>query len=202
MRKTTCSVQSEEICSDCKIKEELKCRFNQKDLFFFMGSAFIFMIPAVIGVILSSYGWWLIGWFAFWFIFFEFWEIRILCSHCPFYAEDVKTIHCIANYGSVKLWKYHPEPMNKSEKIQLMIGFLIFGGYPLLFMMIGGQWVWFIISLAAVGFFFFRLIITTCNKCVNFSCPLNRVPKNLVDEYLKQNPAMREDWEKVGYKLD
>jgi hypothetical protein len=40
-----------------------------------------------------------------------------------------------------------------------------------------------------------------CSKCVNFSCPLNHVPKSMVDEYLERNPVMKEAWEKSGYKL-
>ena len=41
----------------------------------------------------------------------------------------------------------------------------------------------------------------SCSKCPNFSCPLNWVPKNNVDEYLKKNPVMRKAWEENGYIL-
>lgn len=41
-----------------------------------------------------------------------------------------------------------------------------------------------------------------CPTCVNFSCPLNSVPKSVVDAYLSKNPVMRNAWEKVGYTLD
>ena len=37
-------------------------------------------------------------------------------------------------------------------------------------------------------------------KCVNFSCLFNRVPKEVVDEYLKKNEVMRKAWEEAGYK--
>jgi hypothetical protein len=40
-----------------------------------------------------------------------------------------------------------------------------------------------------------------CSRCVNFSCPLNSVPKHIVDAYLEQNPVMREAWVKSGYQL-
>jgi hypothetical protein len=36
---------------------------------------------------------------------------------------------------------------------------------------------------------------------VNFSCPFNRVPKDVVDSFLKENPKMRKAWEKKGYRL-
>ena len=45
------------------------------------------------------------------------------------------------------------------------------------------------------------LNVYVCRKCVNFSCPWNRVEKTIVDEYLRQNPVMREAWEKTGYKI-
>ena len=38
-----------------------------------------------------------------------------------------------------------------------------------------------------------------CTRCVNFSCPLNGVPKHIVDDYLHRNPIMRQTWEAKGY---
>ena len=49
--------------------------------------------------------------------------------------------------------------------------------------------------------FFYILIYDFCSKCVNFSCPLNQVPKSMVDKYLEKNPFMKEAWERSGYKL-
>jgi len=55
-----------------------------------------------------------------------------------------------------------------------------------------------------VGFvgFAFSLKKQICPRCVNFSCPLNAVPKPIVDKYLSKNPVMRKAWEKHGYQLD
>ena len=39
-------------------------------------------------------------------------------------------------------------------------------------------------------------------KCVNFSCPLNTVPKPVVDAYLKKNDVMREAWERSGWQVE
>ncbi|MFX0140242.1 MAG: hypothetical protein ACFFDN_41765, partial [Candidatus Hodarchaeota archaeon] len=137
-------------CKDCTIKNELICHFRRKYLFSFIGFFLIFAITAFIGVIIAGYGWFLLGWIGFWLFFFEFWEIRILCSHCPYYAEERRVLHCIANYNSLKIWKYHPEPMNLSEKIQLLIGFVILIGYPLFFLIIGSQFIFLIISLIEI----------------------------------------------------
>jgi len=40
-----------------------------------------------------------------------------------------------------------------------------------------------------------------CPRCVNFSCPFNRIKKDKVDAYLRRNPVMRDAWENKGYKL-
>jgi hypothetical protein len=41
-----------------------------------------------------------------------------------------------------------------------------------------------------------------CTSCVNFSCPLNKVSKPIIDEYLRKNDVMREAWERSGWQLD
>ncbi|MFX1328132.1 MAG: hypothetical protein ACFE91_08315 [Promethearchaeota archaeon] len=197
-----CIWKDTEECNACPIKDKLICHFHRKYLFSFMGFFLIFVITAFIGVIIAGYGWFLLGWVGFWLFFFEFWEIRILCSHCPYYAEESKTIHCIANYGSLKLWKYHPEPMNISEKIQLIIGFIILVGYPLFFLILSDQFIFLIISIIEIFTFFSFLILKRCGNCLNFSCPFNRVKKEVIDCFLKRNPVMRTGWEETGYMID
>lgn len=182
-------------CNECDIKGKLICHFHRKYLLSFLGLFFIFAITSFIGVIVAGYGWFLLGWIGFWLFFFEVWEIRILCSHCPYYTENSRTIHCIANYGSLKLWKYHPEPMNLSEKIQLIIGFIILMGYPLIFMILGHQFIFLLISIIEIFVFFSFLIIRRCGNCVNFSCPFNRVKQEIVKTFLEKNSAMKKVWE-------
>lgn len=196
-----CIWKDTEECEDCSLKGKLICHFQRKYLLSFMGFFLVFVITTFIGVIIAGFSWFLLGWVGFWLFFFEFWEIRILCSHCPYYVEEGKTLHCIANYGSFKLWKYHPEPMNLSEKIQLMIGFMILVGYPLVFLTLGGQFIFLIISIIEIIGFFCFLIIKRCGDCLNFSCPFNRVNKEVVDSFLKKNPLMRKAWEEAGYKI-
>jgi len=81
-----CILKDTEECNDCSIKGKLICHFHRKYLFSFIGFFIVFVITAFIGVIMAGFGWFLLGWVSFWFFFFEFWEIRILCSHCPYYA--------------------------------------------------------------------------------------------------------------------
>ena len=201
-----CTWGPEAACEGCPLAPHLTCRFQRRHLLHFLGMFGVFAIPAVIGVIRSGYGWALLGWVAFCLVFFELWEIRILCSHCPYYAERGRTLHCIANYGSLKLWRYRPEPMGRSEKVQLWIGFAILGGYPFPFMVLGavtsgglGAVLWAVVALWGLVMFFWTLRLYTCSRCVNFSCPLNTVPEEIVEAYLARNPVMREAWEESGW---
>jgi hypothetical protein len=54
--------------------------------------------------------------------------------------------------------------------------------------------------LAGVSFI---LVLKTffCPTCVNFSCPMNTVPKTVIDEYLKKNDVMRKAWEESGWSI-
>ncbi|MCD4751675.1 MAG: hypothetical protein K8R40_01255 [Anaerolineaceae bacterium] len=197
-----CTVQDGKICKSCQLQNQLKCRFNQRWLINFMIRAILFIIPAGIGLVLADSLWALLAWIAFMLIFFTLWEIRILCNHCPFYAEDAPILHCIANYGSPKVWKYHPEPMTLIEKVQLLIGFVIFGAWPIPWLILGGRYFFTAAAAITLVIFFHYLIYRVCTTCVNFSCPLNRVPKAIVDRYLRKNEVMRTAWEDSGYELD
>ena len=33
-----------------------------------------------------------------------------------------------------------------------------------------------------------------CTHCINFSCPLNKVPEETVEKYLDKNPVMKAAW--------
>ena len=138
-------------------------------------------------------------------LFFEFWEIKILCAHCPFYAEEGRILHCYGNYGSLKVWDYNPEPMSKSEKIQLIIGFIlliIILLLPSIFLVINKYYIWAIPPI--IGLLVFGYVIKRfhCSKCFNFSCPFNNQPKWVIDEFLKRNPVMRKAWEREGWQIE
>ncbi|MFX0071635.1 MAG: hypothetical protein ACFFAO_11140 [Candidatus Hermodarchaeota archaeon] len=194
-----CTWKNDNVCVDCSLDSVLICKFKLKYLLSFIILFLLFAIPAILGVILAGYAWFLLGWFIFWVIFFEFWEIRILCSHCPFYAKKGRFIRCIGNYGCLKVWKYHPEPINRNEKIQLLIGFLIFFGYPFIFMILGRRYIFLILTSIGLTIFLGVLIKRRCAKCINFSCFFNRVPKEIVNEFLSRNPTMKKAWKKINY---
>jgi hypothetical protein len=197
-----CSCEPEANCKNCNEKEDLNCRFSFAKLFQFYCLFLPFAIPAIIGVEQSGYSSYLWGWVIMAIVFFGFWEIYILCSHCPFYALNDGLIVCIANFGCPQFWRYQPGPISKSKKIQLVIGFIIMSGYPFIFMILGHQYLLFFISFFGLLFFFGGLFKFKCTKCVNFSCVFNRVPKNIVDSYLKKNPIMEKAWEDAGWRID
>lgn len=39
-------------------------------------------------------------------------------------------------------------------------------------------------------------------KLANFSCAMNKVPKEIIDTFLKKNPEMKEAWIKSGWEID
>jgi hypothetical protein len=195
-----CTWKPESDCTDCAISGRLKCRFNMGDQLHFAGIFLTLAIPAVIGVIMGGYGWFLFGWLLFAVLNFIFWEMYVLCRHCPFYAREGAMLRCLANSGTPKFYKYSPGPMSRAEKVQLVIIFIILIGYPFPFLILGGQYI--MAGLAAWGaiMFLWTLHKYTCSKCVNFSCPFNAVPKQVVNIYLEQNPVIYEAWKKQGYK--
>jgi len=197
-----CTWDPDADCAHCESRNLLLCRMNYADLIQFILLAFNIFIPAILGMILGGYAVYLIGYAAFWVLFFGFFEIRILCSHCPFYAERGFILHCPANYGLPKFWKYHPEPMIRLERAALLLGLAVLVGYPLPFLVLGRQWVLLFITAYALLLWLFVMQKNVCSRCVNFSCPLNRVPKGVVDDYLRRNQVMREAWEASGYMLD
>jgi len=95
----------------------------------------------------------------------------------------------------------HPEPISKAETVQLVIGFIILGGYPFPFLILGRQFALALIALWGLVTFLWTLRKYTCSQCVNFSCFLNTVPRDVVDEYLKRNPVMRKAWEESGWQM-
>jgi hypothetical protein len=92
--------------------------------------------------------------------------------------------------------------MNRSEQIQFLIGVIIMVGFPLPLLFIGQRYILFVITVLGIGIWTGVLVGKLCPKCLNFSCPFNRVPKDVVDAFLRRNLVMRRAWEAKGYELD
>ena len=124
-------------------------------------------------------------------------------SSCQFtpHHETLSILRCHANYGVIKLWRHRPGPMSGLEKAQFLIGVALFVGFPLVLLLVGGEYVLALVALAGAVSVGFNLWRHGCSRCINFSCPANHVPKRLVDAYLRRNPTMLEAWEESGYRL-
>jgi hypothetical protein len=197
-----CTWQEATNCTGCPLADRLNCRFNWNDLLYFLVLVLTPVIAAIVGMLQGDFGIYLLGWAGYSIFFFFLWEARILCSHCPYWAEDRRVLHCLANHGVLKIWRFHPEPMSTLEKVQFLVGAGLLLLYPLPFLIIAGQYLLALITFSGIVGFVFSLKKNICTRCVNFSCPLNGVPKIVVDAYLRGNPVMRQAWEAKGYRLD
>jgi hypothetical protein len=114
--------------------------------------------------------------------------------------------------GIPRLWKYTASPISRSEKIMMGItgGFidifpLIAGGYAcwVLYaigadpLVLGTMIALTLLSIIASGYLGKFIGDNYCMKCVNLSCAMNKVPKEIVDTYLQRNPMMKDAFESV-----
>jgi hypothetical protein len=173
--------------------DALHCHFRPKDLThflcivlpnFLLGGAGIYNVS---GSLLFLWILMIIGYFGFV-------EIRVMCSHCPHYAEKGNSLKCWANYGAPKVWKYRPGPMSFMEKVIFLGGFTVIWGYPILFLLAGMQWFFLLVYFLSVAGFFMTLRMFLCSMCMNFACPLNTVDENRRQEFLKRNPEVAKAW--------
>ena len=189
----TCAAAS---CEDCPLQSKVHCHFAQHDLTTFLLSVAPSFLLAGLGIILFN-AWWLIPWIAFILAFFGAIEIRVLCAHCPHYAEPGKSLQCWANYGSPRLWKFRPGPMVLWEKIVLFGGFALIWGGPMVLMALSAQWILLGLTAIATVWFFYHMQTHNCNQCFNFACPLNRVDDATQRAFLNRNPAQKEALKKA-----
>ena len=219
-----CTLDEHSECNNCMIQNKLACKWDEKIKNCFAAIGFPPILIAISGMVIIGIvtsAWWpLIAYIVYFMSMFSVFEIRFLCSHCPYYAGEGKTLRCLGNHGSPKLWRYHPEPMNKLEKFLMRFAVITMIFFILPFSILGyGIWyfashyaVYGLISLLGlIGITFatflssmtFVVVLKTffCSQCVNFSCPLNTVPKSIADAYLRKNPVMKEAWEKSGYTI-
>ena len=182
-----------ERCNGCAVRKTLHCHFRPTDLIHFLAIALPTFLLGGAGVYHVS-GSLLVLWLVMIVGFFGFLEIRVMCSHCPHYAEPDNTLKCWANYGCPKIWNYRPGPMSFMEKFLFFGGFAIIWGYPLIFLLIGMQWFLLIVYVISAVGFFMTLKIFLCSQCMNFACPLNGVIDSVKQEFFKQNPEVAKVW--------
>jgi len=193
---STCAASD---CAGCSVTGSIRCHFGPADLFHF----YLICLPSFLvggAGVLATGLWPLLIWIGIIVGFFNFVEIRVMCSHCPHYAEEGSTLRCWANYGSPKLWKYRPGPMSNAENIVFFFGLALVWGYPLWFFVVGGLWFLLVVYALVTTSFFITLRTFLCSRCMNFACPLNRVPPSVRELFWERNPVVGRAW-KAGSQL-
>ncbi len=187
---TTCTSKT---CEGCPVSKDIHCHFHGFDLAAFLFAGLPMVIIGAVGVARVG-AWWLVPWGLIVFSYFGFVEIRVMCSHCPHYAEPGKSLQCWANYGSPRLWKYRPGPMSVTEKIVFLSGLVLVMGYPLAFLLIGPQWFLLAVYLVTAISFYLTLRRSYCSECMNFACPLNVTSEKVRAEFFLRNPVVAKAW--------
>lgn len=180
-------------CENCPVSKDVHCHFRPKELAHFFLICFPgFLIGGAGVLVFGTLP--LVVWIAIIVGFFGFLEIRVMCSHCPHYAEDGTTLGCWANHGSPKLWKYRPGPMSVIEKLTFFGGLVVVWGYPVPFLVIGQRWFLLALYVLTNAAFFATLKMFLCSQCMNFACPLNSASEAVRDLFLQRNPSIAEHW--------
>ena len=180
-------------CAGCPVADCVHCHFRPADLTHFLLISIPVFLVGGAGILAAGVTP-LLVWIALFVAFFGFIEIKVLCTHCPHYAEKGATLGCWANHGSPKLWKYRPGPMSNAEKAVFFGGLVVVFGYPLVFFVLGGFWYLLgLYTLLATGFFM-TLKMFLCTRCMNFACPLNGVPESVRALFFERNPSVAKAW--------
>ena len=98
-------------CDKCAIHKSLNCHFSFKQLLHFYAIVLPTFLLGGAGIYNASERS-LVLWIFMSAAFFLIIENRVMCSHCPHYAEPGASLKCWANYGIIKIFKYRPGPMS------------------------------------------------------------------------------------------
>ena len=212
-----CTLDPNSNCKDCNANGKMDCKLDKKQQKTSMKTVFSFITIAVLGLIvtgvITSLWWFLIVYIIFIVLFFFVIENKINCSHCPYYAENKKLLNCPGNNFFPKIWNFNPKPISPIEKTGSILGFVFLGIFPFLSELYGiwfifstnqnfnllkilGPIIFLIVTLISYLIFIFLFLFKFCPKCINFSCKFNKAPQELVDEYLKRNPIIKDAWNK------
>ncbi|MBN1412832.1 MAG: hypothetical protein JW969_18470 [Spirochaetales bacterium] len=190
----TLSTCGRNTCEECDVSGRLKCHFNGKQLAVFLGMVAPLFIIAGYSIFIFN-PLFMILWIAFALSYFGFIEIRVMCSHCPHYAEPgMKTLKCWANYGSPKLWKYRPGPMSLMEKTVFITGLAVIFLPPVLILPMLGQYLILVVYTALLIAWKTGLRLLFCKRCINFACPFNAVDKAARNLFFENNPEIKQAW--------
>jgi hypothetical protein len=82
--------------------------------------------------------------------------------------------------------------LNRVEKAVFLAYVSLLGFYYLPFFLLSAQWLLLLITSWALLTWVWTLLRTQCTRCYHLSCPLNRVPDEVRQEFYRYYPAFRE----------
>jgi len=180
-------------CSGCPVRETVHCHFRIGDFVRFMAIALPGLLLGALAIRIHQPQW-LIPWVVACVVFFGLVEIRVLCSHCPHYAQAGRFLRCWANCGSPKLWTYRPRPLSTGERLVLLSGVAVIWGFPLGIALAAGGFVLSAAMAVVDAGFYAALRRRFCSRCMNFACPLNIVPLSVREDFFVVNPPLSQGW--------
>jgi hypothetical protein len=148
---------------------------------------FFNMIPFLIGSItIARYSLkWVAVYIGIAIFFFLIIELRFSCTHCLYYIRSKGCIKCMMLSGMPKIFKARPGPHSSFEKTMTILGALPMFFFPIYWLvrdpLLLGAYVvsWTLFFLTARRY--------ECVRCLNFECPLNRVPASVKEEFEKRD---------------
>jgi hypothetical protein len=84
--------------------------------------------------------------------------------------------------------------MSRAEIFGFYAGFAAILGYPLAFLLVGGEWfllLLFALTTTAAGV---TLKMVFCTQCMNFACPLNETGEAAQQAFFSRNPQVAQAW--------
>lgn len=151
---------------------------------------FLNMIPFLLGSIAiarDSLKWVAvyIGIALFFFLVIEF---RFACTHCLYYIRSKGCVKCMMLSGVPKIFKARPGPHSPFEKVMTVLGALPMFFFPVYWLvrdpLLLGAYIiaWILFFLTARRY--------ECIRCLNFECPMNRVPADMKKEFEKKDDRL------------
>jgi hypothetical protein len=195
-QKTSAAACARQHCEGCELQGKLLCIHKGTNLLDFYVLFMSFFIPFLAGMILGGHRTALLVWFGLAAVFFIYVEARILCRHCPHYAEEGFLLQCHANWGLPKIPKFDPRPLSRFEKVAWLVWVAVLFLYHVPFFVAAGQWLLLVITTWAVIADAWILQRKMCTRCYNLSCPVNRVPEEVRTAFFENYPAFARAWGK------
>lgn len=117
--------------------------------------------------------------------FFLVIEFRFACTHCFYYIRSKGCVKCMMLSGVPKIFKARPGSHSPFEKVMTVLGALPMFFFPVYWLvrdplLLGAY-------IVAWTLFFLTARRYECVRCLNFECPMNRVPAGVKNEFEKMD---------------